>query len=254
MAEAQFHPARSRVNVYHTRNNFFQTMPTTFALRLFHFVTTAGSRQEYAAVFGDLSSFCHFLVYIPQLLFNFRRGSVSGFSLSSTILKLIGSSFLFVNSMYKEASFPYILYGLLNTVEQCLFLFQFLIYEKTVRPLIFLGTPLIPWFLCEFFPELIKLTDLVKPVTQVVSCFPQIHACIRLRTTAGLSMYGQHLHFVGGVFGFMMLVLQQNFGLLEWFLFACSFLQAYSIYILAAWYGELRWRDTADEKSCNEGV
>jgi hypothetical protein len=218
-------------------------MQLRFGVPLFHFVTTAGTRDEYSVIFGDLSSFCFFLVYIPQFIFNLRRRSVVGFSLSSTVLKLVGSAFLFVNSVYKEASFPYILYGLLNTIEHILFLFQFLLYGHQTKPLLFVATPLVPWFICEYFPEFIKYTDLVKPLTQLISCFPQLYACMDIQTTMGLSMYGQHLHFVGSVFGFMMLLLQQNFSFVAWFLYGNSFFQAYSVYVLAAWYGELRWAD-----------
>jgi hypothetical protein len=229
-------------------------MELRFGVPLFHFVTSAGTREEYAHIFGDLSSVCFFLVYVPQFLFNYRRRSVMGFSLSSVVLKLFGSSFLFVNSVYREAPFPYIIYGLLNTVEHSLFLAQFLLYGKQIRPLLFIATPILPWFICEYFPELIKVTDLVKPVTQLISSVPQLLASIAVKTTTGLSMYGQHLHLIGSILGFMMLLLQQNFSFFAWFLYATAFFQAYSIYILAAWYGELRLTDESTvELAIEEG-
>jgi hypothetical protein len=61
-------------------------------------------------------------------------------------------------------------------------------------------------------------------------------------------MYGQHLHWLGSMFGFMMLIVQQNFSFIPWFLYANSFLQAYLIYIMAAWYGELRFSDESKEE------
>jgi hypothetical protein len=229
-------------------------MELRFVVPLFHFVTTAGTREEYAQIFGDLSSVCFFLVYVPQFLFNCRRQSVMGFSLSSVVLKLVGSAFLFVNSVYKEAPFPYIIYGLLNTVEHSMFLAQFLLYGKQVRPLLFIATPILPWVICEYFPEFIKITDMVKPITQLISNVPQILACVAIKTTTGLSMYGQHLHFVGSILGFMMLLLQQNFSFFAWFLYTNTFFQAYSIYVLAAWYGELRLTDESQmELAIEEG-
>jgi hypothetical protein len=99
-----------------------------------------------------------------------------------------------------------------------------------------------------------KYTDAIKPLSQLVSNIPQIIACVKLHTTTGLSMYGQHLHFAGALFGFMMLILQQNFSFVAWFLYANSFAQTYSIYTLAAWYGELRLSDGSKEDLAFEEV
>jgi hypothetical protein len=85
-----------------------------------------------------------------------------------------------------------------------------------------------------------KYTDLVKPITQLVSNIPQLLACMRVETTTGLSFIGQHLHLSGSVLGFMTLILEQNFSVMAWLLYVSSFAQTYSIYALAAWFGELR--------------
>jgi hypothetical protein len=223
-------------------------MELEIGVPLFRFVTRLGTIDEYAQALGDLSSVCFFLVYVPQFVLNCRRRSVAGFSLSSVVLKLVGSAFLFVNSVFKEASFPFIFYGLLNTVEHCLFLGQFAVYDKHFSALLLISVILIPYFICQYLPHWVKWTNLVKPGTQFLSNFPQLYHCVRVHTTTGLSMYGQHLHWLGSLFGFMMLIVEQNFSFMPWLLYANSFLQAYLIYVMAAWYGELRFSDESREE------
>ena len=211
---------------------------------IYHFVVGFLTKDQYAHLFGNLSTFCFFLVYVPQFFMYCKRRSVDGFSVSSVVLKLFGSSFLFVNSVFKHASHPIILYGFSNTIEHMLFLVQYFLFAHDWRPLVFISLPIVPYMICKLMPELLFFTDYVKPVTQMFSSIPQIYDCFKVGTTKYVSMLSQHLHFIGSIFGFLMLIIEQDLSFHSWFLYANSFIQAFSIYIAAAWFGELRFSET----------
>ncbi|EAY03318.1 hypothetical protein TVAG_173630 [Trichomonas vaginalis G3] len=183
------------------------------------------------------------------------RESVEGFSLSSITLKLIGSAFLCINSLYNGSGFPLFLYGFLNTIEHCLFLFQFFRYGKVLYAPLLSLIVVIPYLICIFSPKLIPITDLVKPVTQFISHIPQLISCITRKTTLNVSIYSQHLHFIGSFLGCIMLILEENYNITNWILYGNTFIQAFSIYFLAAWYGELRLKESnAENRSVSRKV
>jgi hypothetical protein len=224
-------------------------MILSFVLPIFRLITTSGTRAEYAIVLGDLSTLCFFLDSVPQFFFNLQRRSVHGFSLTSVLFEVVGSSFLWINSVYREAPLSVVLYGFVNTVQNFGFLVQFYVYAKRAKPLFFLACPIVPIVICEHFHSFMKYTDLVKPLTQLVSNIPQLVACMRVGTTTGLSFIGQHLHLAGSIVGFMTLILDQNFSGRTWLLYVSSFAQTYSIYALAAWFGELRISETGGPRT-----
>ncbi|OHT03758.1 PQ loop repeat family protein [Tritrichomonas foetus] len=221
---------------------------------IYHIITSLWTRSQYAHFFGNISTLCFFLVYIPQIYMVFSLRSTEGFSLSSAKLKLLGSAFLCVNSIFKGDSLPLILYGFLNTVELIFLLLPFFLFNGEWKPLLYIGVVFIPLFICKFMPELIPFTDYIKPITQLMSNIPQLYQCMKVGTTRYVSMFSLHLHFGGSIFGFMMLIILQNFSFYSWFIYGNSFLQAFSVYIAAAWFGELRFFDAIEEENENENT
>ena len=193
---------------------------------------------------GNLASLCFFTVYVPQFVLNYRRKSVKGFALSAIAWKLTGSSFLCVNSLFNGAAFPVFLYGLLNSMQHYGFIFQFWIYSGEAKCLFLLLIPVIPLVTCVFFPSLITYTDLVKPICQITSHLPQLSQCVQLKSTLGVSMFGQHLNFLGCVLGLIMCHLSGREPLMTWLLYYNSGFQALSLYFLAIWYHEMRFCDS----------
>jgi hypothetical protein len=181
---------------------------------------------------GNVASLLFFIVYVPQFILNYSRKSVQGFSLSSTVIKLLGSSFLFVNSLFNNASLPVFLYGFLNTVQHVAFLVQFWLYTRSFRPLLFIIIPVLPYLICTFLPQLIPWTDFVKPICQVASHLPQMETCIRLKTTLGVSILGQHLNFAGGVLGCIMNFLNDEKSAKIWIIYLLSGMQAYFCFLI----------------------
>lgn len=203
---------------------------------------------------GNIASFCFFIVYIPQFLLNEKRKSVTGFSLSSTAFKLVGSSFLCVNSLFNGSGFPVFLYGFLNTFQHALFLVQFFRYSTSKSALLYMLIPVIPYILAKYFPKTMKYTDLVKPICQVVSHIPQLAQCIRLHTTTGCSMMGQHLNFIGSIFGIIMCYLENEESLKTWVIYFNSGFQAISMYLVAIWYHEMRFFDVTKKTKSEDGI
>ncbi len=72
--------------------------------------------------------------YIPQTVYNFKRKSVHGFSTTGIIIKHIGASFLFVNSILlggkfaicvtNEENISVAMYGLCGVVQHSIFMIQ----------------------------------------------------------------------------------------------------------------------------------
>ena len=207
----------------------------------------------FACWLGNLATFCFFIVYIPQFVLNLKRKSVAGFSLQSTVIKFIGSSFLCFNSLFNGSGFPVFLYGFLNTLQHGLFLFQFWKYSSNKYAIFFVGIAAIPYLLAKFFPQTIQYTDLVKPICQILSHIPQIVQCIKLHTTTGCSMMGQHLNLIGSILGIFMCYLENEESIKTWIIYFNSGFQAISLYLVAFWYHEMRCFDSAKKTKSEEG-
>lgn len=53
-------------------------------------------------IIGFISSIAFLIQYLPQIYLNFEKKSVKGFSSQGIIIKLVGSSFLLVNSLWSN--------------------------------------------------------------------------------------------------------------------------------------------------------
>jgi len=194
---------------------------------------------QLAKVLGILSSICFALQYLPQTYLNFKRKSVKGFSTLGIIIKLVGASFLLVNSFLNGEAAPVVFYGLINVIQHSVFIFQFSIYQgESNRETYFywLLFPLVPYFVGAYVPESLAYTNVIKPITQVLSHIPQLKVCMDVRTTSGVSMMSQHFNLIGGIFGLFMCVVIPPVSALVYFIYANSVLQALSIYGFALYY------------------
>ena len=201
---------------------------------------------------GNMASVLFFIVYVPQFFLNYRRKSVEGFSMSSVTIKLAGASFLCINSLFNGAGFPVFLYGLLNSLQHIIFLFQFFIYNGSKKALTCLLIPFIPLLLVLFLPGTIYYTDLIKPICQIASHIPQVVECIKLHTTKGFSLFGQHLNFIGAILGILMCFMINEQNIKTKLLYYNSLFQALSIYALAIYYNEWRFIDKKSNKYSSE--
>lgn len=202
----------------------------------------------FACWLGNIASLCFFIVYVPQFILNYKRKSIRGFSLQSIVLKLIGASFLFVNSLFNGSPFPVFFYGFLNTFQHIAFIIQFRIYGRQKEALLFIFVPFVPLIICKAFPSLIPYTDMIKPISQIVSQIPQVYQCIKIHTTLGVSIFGQHLNFTGAILGCIMCYLTKEESFKTWTLYINSVIQSLSIYIIALWFNEFRLLDKGKMK------
>ena len=211
------------------------------------FTNTYITLSNLASFFGALSSICFTFVYLPQLFLNFSRHSVQGLSLSSIVLRLFGSVFLCENSLFNNSPSSIFYYGLTNTIEHSLMLIQYANYTKKYIYIFFLFVPFLPLLIYYISPNLLSLTDYVKPITQVIGFIPQLICCIQQGSTLSISLISQHFHYLGSLFGFTMLILSNEYHVRKWILYGNTFIEAYSFYILSAWYGEFRFLDKSQE-------
>lgn len=81
-------------------------------------------------VSGYIASFCFTVHYIPQTYHNYKRKNIFGFSALGVIIKLIGASFLAVNSYFLNQPTSVVLYGFFNVAQHSFFMYQFAIYPS----------------------------------------------------------------------------------------------------------------------------
>jgi len=194
---------------------------------------------ETAKFLGLIATICFSLQYLPQTYLNWKRKSVVGFSAPAIVLKLFGGCFLFINAWVTGEAYPVVLYGLCNTVQHSYFMFQFFWYKKetnSTKYLLFLAFPLIPIFLWLTIPSSIVYTNSFKPISQVISHFPQLVLCYQKKTTSGVSMHSQHLNFTGGLAGLIMCFVLTPKANTTYLLYFNSIFQALSLYYFAAIY------------------
>jgi len=217
--------------------------------------------SRFASFVGLFASFCFTLQYVPQICLNFSRKSVRGFSSVGIIIKHVGASFLFINSLLTGENIAVVLYGLCNVIQHSVFMFQFAVYpsfsdhieehgsiksmkqpvivqEKSFKEkyLLWLLFPVVPILLGIFLPGTIFVTNSVKPLTQILSHLPQLRMCYDLKTTSGVSLTSQHLNLVGGCAGLYMCVIIPPVYWTTYLIYVNSLLQAISLYMMAAHY------------------
>jgi uncharacterized protein with PQ loop repeat len=214
---------------------------------------------------GVFSSLCFLLQYVPQIVWNYSRKSVRGFSAVGIIMKLVGASFLLINALLTGENSAVVLYGLCNVVQHSIFMFQFSTYthddshksegdlkelpqqsekgsvkeaftERKEQFLAWLFFPILPIFMGFYFPETMYFTNSIKPFTQVISHLPQLKVCWQLKTTNGVSLTSQHLNFVGGIAGLYMCLVLPPVHSTTYLIYVNSILQALSLYALAVYY------------------
>lgn len=205
-----------------------------------------------ANLLGYVASISFTLQYIPQSIHNYRRKSMLGFSAIGIVIKLIGASFLAINSYFLYQPLSVIIYGFFNVAQHDFFMIQFSIYpskrekvsldDREPNPpsklfLVWLLFPIVPYFLAVTYPEAIHYTTFIKPVGQIVSHLPQVFECIKCKTTSGISFMSQHLNLLGGFCGLYM-CWQYSLPFSIWLIYIDSLMQAISIYLLAVYYRE----------------
>jgi uncharacterized protein with PQ loop repeat len=214
--------------------------------------------EHVASFLGLIASFCFIVQYAPQAWLNYRRKHVRGFSKMGIVIKHIGASFLWINSMILGETFAVQSYGMFNVLQHSIFMLQFSVYGDEVgskgdsRYLLWIFFPIIPIYMGLRYPQTIPITNSAKPIAQILSHLPQLLECIRLRTTLGCSLLSQHLNFIGGVLGLYMCYWIPPRAYSTYLIYLNSVLQAVSIYILAFSYGEFFNRSHFSRKGDNE--
>ncbi|KAG2392617.1 hypothetical protein C9374_011342 [Naegleria lovaniensis] len=196
-----------------------------------------------ASISGYLATFCFTVQYLPQAYLNHKRKSVKGFSTTGILLKLVGASYLGVNSFLMGEALSVGLYGTLNILQHSVFMIQFTMFTGRKIFLLCLFIPLLPIITGYMYPNSIPYTNLIKPVSQIVSHIPQIIVTWEDRSTEGVSLISQHLNLLGGICGVFMYSVFTPKSFFTRLVYWNSLLQALSIYFLAVYFdgwGRLR--------------
>jgi uncharacterized protein with PQ loop repeat len=202
------------------------------------------AQMWFAQMMGMLASLLFTLQYVPQLRLNWRRRSTKGLSGTAIVIKEAGASFLLANAWLGDESAAVVLYGLFNVLQHSVFLIQLSVYADRAQASLYylpwLLFPLAPMLLGSLAPSTMALTSAIKPLTQLISHFPQLVECCRVRSTRGMSMLTQHLNAAGGFAGlYMCMAIEPNSPTI-YFLYVNSIFQAFSIYTLCIFFDGAR--------------
>ncbi|KAJ5080444.1 pq loop repeat family protein [Anaeramoeba ignava] len=206
------------------------------------------SLEGLACFSGLIASILFAFQYLPQTFLNYKNKSVKGFSTTGIIIKLIGSSFLLINSFLNEEAYPVVLYGLFNVIQHSTFMVQFSIYENKKEYLIWILFPIIPLSLGTIYPSSKSITNMIKPLSQVLSHFPQLLLSYKLKNTYGASIMSQHLNFFGGILGMFMVLIIPPSSNATYFVYFNSLFQSISFYSLAIYFNQWRFFDTENQE------
>ena len=207
--------------------------------------------EDIGCWFGNFGALIFFFVHFPQLLFNYQRKSTEGFSSTSVFIRNFGLSFHVTNSLIEKLHKPYILTGIILLFLLQIYFIQFTIYRKNKKYLFGLLIPIIPFIINFLFPEIISITNWLNPISQIICYIPYIFSCLKVASTNGISLLGQHINFLGGIFGFLMCSINCNCSQMTWLFYCISLIQSLSIFLLSLSYNEYRLFDKKIIKSNN---
>jgi hypothetical protein len=211
---------------------------TTAAVATTMFARLGSGYVLAANLLGIATSVMFMVMYVPQFMLNRRRRSTEGFSSTGIVIKLVGASFLAVNAWVTGEAIAVVLYGALGVLQHDAFMVQFYSYERrhNLQYLLWILSPVVPYFLAQWLPVTMLLTNYIKPVSQIASHIPQLLECRRLRTAAGVSLWSQHLNFLGGLGGMYMCWAIPPRSPMPWLLYIFSVLQAVTLYMAWLYY------------------
>ncbi|KAL9642831.1 hypothetical protein ABK040_009906 [Willaertia magna] len=206
-------------------------------------ITTTDNNEVQASIQTTLATFAGYLAtlfftvqYIPQAWLNYKRRSVKGFSSIGIIIKLIGSSYLGVNSFLMGEALSVVLYGAFNILQHLIFIFQFTLFTNQRMYLLCILIPIIPLFCGHYYPESIQYSNLIKPLSQITSHIPQLIVTWQAQSTEGVSLASQHLNLFGGIAGIYMYSIFTPKSFFTRLVYWNSMLQAISLYVLAVYF------------------
>lgn len=208
--------------------------------------------DDIAALFGNLAALIYFLCNFPQLYLNFKRHSTKGFSNTFVILRVFSLSFLVANSAVEQLPFPIQLSGILLLFTSIISTIQVAIYNRYLVFLLWLTLPFYIMFISYTWPDTIEYTKWIHPVISLISYIPLICTCISAQTTNGISVFAQHLNFIGSVFGLLMCKISNFCQIVNWIFYFIGIIQASLVYCVAIYFGEMRLFDSSKENSDEE--
>lgn len=212
------------------------------------------TRDDFACLFGNLAAFIYFLCNFPQLYLNFKRRSTKGFSNTFVIMRVFSLSFLVANSAVEGLPFPIQLSGILLLFTSIVSTIQIAIYNRYLLFLFWLTLPFYIMFISYNWPHTIEYTKWINPIISLLSYIPLLYTCISAQTTFGISVFAQHLNFIGSVFGLLMCKISNFCGLVNWIFYLIGIIQASLVYCVAIYYGEMRIFDSSKEATKENSI
>jgi len=113
---------------------------------------------------------------------------------------------------------------------------QFTLFTNRSVYLIFCFIPIIPFTFGKTIPVTIMYTNLVKPLSQILSHMPQMWVTYQKQSTEGVSLATQHFNLLGGFAGMYMYSIIPPKSMWTYVVYVNSLFQAVSLYWMAVHY------------------
>lgn len=164
------------------------------------------------------------------------------------VVKLAGYSFQVSNGFFTDIPWPIMFASILLMLENMVYLIQFSIFNHKFFYMVFSLMPVPAFFTTKFYPDTIKITKWFNAATQVGCYIPYVLLCIKTKTTRGVSMFGQHLNFVGSIFGMLMCMITCDCDAIAWLFYIIGLFQSMAVFMVAIKFGEFRILDRTQAK------
>ncbi|EAX99042.1 PQ loop repeat family protein [Trichomonas vaginalis G3] len=205
--------------------------------------------EHVAKICGYASATFYFLVDLPQIYLNFRTKSTEGFSSLAVCLRMIGNSFNFALCFAEKRSLELIFPSLILFVVHLIQIFQF-VWTRRAKPyLIFYSIPVVAFLVVFLIPSSNFITRYFNSASQVICSVPYFYACIRIRSTLGISLFGLHLNFTASILGILMCMINCQPDNVIWMFYFISVMYSVIGFGLAFAYDEYRIFDSASKHS-----
>ena len=198
---------------------------------------------------GNIAGITGFIENIPQIILNFRRKSLKGFSALSVIIRIFSTTFTIMTRVLYKPHVSILFSACLVQFENFIVIVQFLIYEKQKWCWTGFIAPLPGILISLLWPASFLFTQYVPAICLVLNFIPFYITILRAHTTMGISMIGLTIGYIAAGLGILSCSIQCTCDTISWIFYLSDVIICDIIYVTAMAFGEFRVIDSVPRTS-----